>query len=45
MENNMEWLSLEEIKQSVAYYDKISVSNIFKEVSSPISTTSQGNNG
>jgi hypothetical protein len=30
-DNDMEWLLLEEIKQIVAYYDKISVSNMTRK--------------
>ena len=33
--NNMEWLSLEEIKQIVACYDKISVSNMTRKYQLP----------
>ncbi len=34
-DNDMEWLSLEEIKQIVAYYDKISVSNMTRKYQLP----------
>ena len=34
-DNDMEWLSLEEIKQIVAYYDKISVSNMKRKYQLP----------
>ena len=35
-DNDMEWLSLEEIKQIVAYYDKISVSNMTRKYQLPV---------
>ena len=34
-DNDMEWLSLEEIKQIVAYYDKISISNMKRKYQLP----------